>query len=286
MESILRPDRLDLDPQSQEAGNAFKLWLVCFESYLEEIQVTETTTMHRVLLSRVSPWVYSMIRDQPSYQGAMDTLKRQYLRPVNTVYARHHLATWQQRAAESSAEFVRALQTLVWACDWRGLTAEQHAELLVRDAFVTGIRSMYVRQWLLEHTDLTLHSAAELADMLEAALHNADALQVHDLPPASWTLQTPQPAGESSTVAARRKIAKCYFCGLELHPRKRCPARGAVERRATSPSPVSPNRERGQLAPRAKHGGGHLGRRHLVLPTSHGCLPGTPPCRTKIAIQL
>ncbi|XP_059799682.1 uncharacterized protein LOC132377435 [Hypanus sabinus] len=140
MESILRPDKLDIDPQSPEAAITFELWFACFQSYLEEIPVTEPATMHRVLLSRVSPRVYSLIRDWPTYQGALDALERQYLRPVNTVYALHRLVTQQQRAGESSAEFVRALQTLVRACNCRGLTAEQHVELLLRDAFITRIR--------------------------------------------------------------------------------------------------------------------------------------------------
>ncbi|XP_059848231.1 uncharacterized protein LOC132406494 [Hypanus sabinus] len=199
--------------------------------------------MHRVLLSRVSARVYSMIRDQTDYQGVMDALKRQYQWPVNIVYTRHRLVTRRQRARESSAEFVLALQTLVRACNCRGLTAEQHVELLVRDVFVTGIRSVYVCQRPLEQADLTLHSAIKLADTLEAVLHNADAVQARDLPPTSWTLQTlqpagestsaaasgesvnsPQPAGDLSTAAASRKSAQCYFCRLKKHPRKRCPA--------------------------------------------------------------
>ncbi|XP_062891719.1 uncharacterized protein LOC134339275 [Mobula hypostoma] len=165
MEHVLRPDKLDLDPQTPEAGNAFELWLACFESYVEEIEETESAAKRRILLSR-------------------------------------------QRPGESSAGFVQALQTLVRTCDCRGLTAEQHAELLVRDAFVTGTRSVYVRQQLLEHADLTLRSTIELADTLEAALHNSDALQARNLPTASWMPQTPQPTGESTSAAASHESAE------------------------------------------------------------------------------
>ncbi|XP_062909829.1 LOW QUALITY PROTEIN: uncharacterized protein LOC134349429 [Mobula hypostoma] len=168
MEQPLRPEKLDLNPQTPEAGNAFELWLACFEAYLEEIKATDPVAKRRVLLPRVSPRVYSLIRDQPNYDGVMNALKRQYLRPINSVYARHRLATRQQCPGESSAEFVQALQTLVRACNCQELTAAQHAELLVRDAFVTGTRSVYVRQRLLEKADLTLSSATELADTLEA----------------------------------------------------------------------------------------------------------------------
>ncbi|XP_072118179.1 uncharacterized protein [Mobula birostris] len=228
MEQSLRPEKLDLNPQTPEAGNAFELWLACFEVYLEEIKATDPVAKRRVLLSRVSPRVYSLIREQPNYNGAMNARKRQYLRPINSVYARHRLATRQQRPGESSAEFVRALQTLVRACNCQELTAAQHTELLVRDTFVTGTRSVYVRQRLLEKADLTLSSAMELADTLEAALHNSEALQARDPPMASWVPQIPQPAGESTSAAASRESAKCYFCRLEKHPWKCCPARQAT----------------------------------------------------------
>ncbi|XP_072095991.1 uncharacterized protein [Mobula birostris] len=180
MEQALRPEKLDPDLQMPDAGNAFELWLACFEAYLEEIKATDPVAKRRVLLSRVSPRVYSLIRDQPNYDGGMNALKRQYLRPINSVYARHRLATRQQRPGESSAEFVRALQTLVRACNCQELPAAQHAELLMRDAFVTGTRSVYVRQRLLEKADLTLSSTIELADTLEAALHNSEALQARE----------------------------------------------------------------------------------------------------------
>ncbi|XP_059823926.1 uncharacterized protein LOC132393115 [Hypanus sabinus] len=246
MEPVLRPDRLDLDRQDPDAALAFEHWLACFQSYLAELRATEPAVMHRILLSRVSSKVYSFIRDLPTYEGALDALKRQYLRPVNTVYARHRLATRQQRPGESCAEFLRALQTLVRACDCKTLTAEQHAELLVRDAFVTGLRSVYMRQRLLENSDLTLSSAIEKANALEAARHNADAVQSRDSPPVSWTPQTPPPPAPGSefanaaasrhstssptqtTAVARKKLVLCYFCGQKKHPGQRCPAREAT----------------------------------------------------------
>ncbi|XP_059822039.1 uncharacterized protein LOC132392216 isoform X2 [Hypanus sabinus] len=150
METVLRPERLDLDPQDPEAALAFEHWLACFHSYLAELRATDPAVMYRILLSRVTPKVYSIIWDLPTYDGALDTLKRQYLRPMKTVYGRHRLATRRQRPGESSTGFLRALQTLVRACDCKTLTAEQHAELLMRDAFVTGLRkSVTLPVWLM-----------------------------------------------------------------------------------------------------------------------------------------
>ncbi|XP_072900626.1 uncharacterized protein [Hemitrygon akajei] len=151
----------------------------------------------------------------------------QYLRPVNPVYARHRLATRKQRPTESTAEFLRDLQALARTCDCQALTAEQHTELLVRDAFVTGVRSVCIRQRLLEKADLTLRSAIETADTIEAAQLYAEEVQPRDSPVPS----------EFANAAASRGISNpsnspgiklCYFCGLPKHPRNSCPAREAT----------------------------------------------------------
>ncbi|XP_072926687.1 uncharacterized protein [Hemitrygon akajei] len=42
------------------------------------------------------------------------------------------------------------------------------------------------------------------------------------------SVKSPQPTGVLTTAAASRKSAQCYFCGLEKHPRKRCPAQEAT----------------------------------------------------------
>ncbi|XP_059823861.1 uncharacterized protein LOC132393092 [Hypanus sabinus] len=228
MDSILRPGKLDIDPQAPGAAIAFELWLACFQSYLEEIHVTEPAIMHKVL-SRVSPRVYSLIRDLPTYQGALDALKRQYLRPVNTVYTRHHLATWRQWAGESSAEFVRALQTLVRACNCRGLTAERHAELLVRDALITEIRKSAtgttLPAWLTSPGPVLLRKHAqsnkysplvELVHLLHANPQYAyvvlpdgreDTVSVRDLAPA----REPDPYPEHSTVTMNPVLTDEYI---------------------------------------------------------------------------
>ncbi|XP_059824177.1 uncharacterized protein LOC132393215 [Hypanus sabinus] len=103
-----------------------------------------------------------------------------------------------------------------------------------------------MRQRLLEKADLTLRSVIETANALEAALHNADAVQSRDSPPVPWTPQTPPPPAPRSefanaaasrdstsspnptTAAAHQKPVLCYFCRLKKHPRKRCPAREAT----------------------------------------------------------
>ncbi|XP_072900608.1 uncharacterized protein [Hemitrygon akajei] len=104
MERILRPDRLDIDPQSPEAGIAFELWLAYFKSYLEKIRVTAAATMHRVLLSRK----YSKKKqDSPnnlipsSTNILVDPPKKHQIYLIDTLIPE----TWKDLAAESEVAF-------------------------------------------------------------------------------------------------------------------------------------------------------------------------------------
>ncbi|XP_072918426.1 uncharacterized protein [Hemitrygon akajei] len=193
----------------------------------EEVRATDSAVRHKLLFSRVAPKVYSFIRDISTYEEALAALQRQYLRPVNPVYARHRLATRKQRPTESTAEFLRELQILARDCDCKALTAEQHKELLVRDAFVTGVRSVCIRQRLLEKADLTLRSAIETASSIEAAQLYAEEVQPSDSPVPSEFANAAASRGISNpTNSPGMKL--CYFCGLRKHARESCPAREAT----------------------------------------------------------
>ena len=142
MEQILKPDKLELDPQAVGASNSFDHWLHCFETFLTSSSVvqTETDKLH-VLHARVSDQVFSMIRDAETYKDAIELLKGQYNKQSNEIYARHLLATRRQQPGESGDQFLRALRALGRACNCKTVTAAQNTEDLIRDAYVTGIRS-------------------------------------------------------------------------------------------------------------------------------------------------
>ena len=241
MEQILKPDKLELDPQAVGASNSFDHWLRCFETFLtfltsSSVVQTETDKLH-VLHARVSDQVFSMIRDAETYKDAIKLLKGQYNKQSNEIYARHLLATRRQQPGESGDQFLRALRALGRACNCKTVTAAQNTEDLIRDAYVTGIRSNYIRQRLLEQGGLDLQKTVALADSLEVAFRNLEAY-TPDHGGASWTPQayaTPRPTNDP-TAAAVSGGPKCYFCGLGKHPdnaaRRRMRSAPGVERRA------------------------------------------------------
>ena len=86
MEQLLKPDKLDLDPQAGGASVLFDHWLHCFETFIASSSsvVSDIDKLH-VLHARVGAHVYAMIRDAETYQGAIDLLKGQYKRQMNEI---------------------------------------------------------------------------------------------------------------------------------------------------------------------------------------------------------
>ncbi|XP_078069703.1 sodium-dependent lysophosphatidylcholine symporter 1-like [Mustelus asterias] len=104
----------------------------------------------RVLRGRVSDVVYATIQDTENYTTAIDLLKGLYNKRPNEVYARHLLAMRRRQPGESVDQFLRTLHLLARDCNCRSVTATQYTDNLIRDAFVTGIGTTYIRQQLLE----------------------------------------------------------------------------------------------------------------------------------------
>ncbi|XP_078075566.1 uncharacterized protein LOC144497974 [Mustelus asterias] len=176
MEQILKPDKLNLDPQAVGAANRFDHWLKCFEAFLEASAAVQSDSdkLH-VLHARVSDVVYATIHDAETYRDALELLKSQYSKRTNEVYARHLLATRRQRPGESSAQFLRELWVLGRACNCKAVSAAQNTEDLIRDAYITGIASNYIWQRLLEQGGLDLPKTVTLAESLEVASRNLEA---------------------------------------------------------------------------------------------------------------
>ncbi|XP_068235485.1 uncharacterized protein [Palaemon carinicauda] len=134
-------------------------------------------------------------------------------------------------------------------CNFQPVTAEQYRQELVRDAFINGIASVFIRQPLLENKSLNLETAHSQARTLDLAQRSADA---YASPPVPHTVALvpewqAQPTGDqqqhptqegaegsspggSAVAAAYLSKRKCYFCGNALHSTGRvsCPARNAT----------------------------------------------------------
>ena len=79
---------------------------------------------------------------------------------------------------ESLGTYLQELKQLTKSCNFTAVTAEQHYQMYIRDAFISGIKSRAIHQRLLENLTLMLSTAFERAKSLEMAQRSAEACSI------------------------------------------------------------------------------------------------------------
>ena len=132
MDKILRPERLDANPNSSGASKEWLHWKRTFQNFLSVLN--RDADKFGVLTNYLSPRVYQYVEDCATYEAATETLQALYVKPTNEVYARHLLATRRQQPAETLDEFLQALKTLSKDCNYKSVTSVVYREESIRDA--------------------------------------------------------------------------------------------------------------------------------------------------------
>ena len=130
MERLLRPERLDTDPNSNSAAKEWTHWFRTFENFLEAIPSEDPTQLNKlgILTNYATSKVFEVISDCASCTEAVDLLKKLYIKPKNEIFARHLLVTRQQQPGESLDKYLQALKTLSKGCNFKSVTAVQNRE--------------------------------------------------------------------------------------------------------------------------------------------------------------
>ena len=178
MDTLLKPARLDLDPNSPSAATEWKHWHRTFNNFIDEYG-ENAPNKYRTLAQHN---VYDYIEDCADYDAAIETLTQLYIKTPNEIFTRHLLATRRQKPGETLTEFLQELRKLSKDCNLKNVTAEQYREELVRDFFVNGIASPFIRQRLLENTRLALKTAFDQANSLDLAQNNSEAYTMPSIP--------------------------------------------------------------------------------------------------------
>ena len=144
-------------------------WKHTLKNYLRRIDNTSADDKLDVLISLLNAAVYTYIRECASYQEAVDCLENIYVKPVNEVYARHKPNTCHQKSEEKIKEFFQRLKILSTDCNFAAVTAAHNRDVAIRDAFVAGLRSGYIRQRLLEDNVREHQAAFDKARTLDEA---------------------------------------------------------------------------------------------------------------------
>lgn len=164
--NILRPETFDVAPGSPRASAKWSEWIESFESFIEVIEMEENYKLD-ILTSHVSPLVYSFISDCESYQSAISVLSDVYCGVKNEVLGRYKLITRKQRPGETVDSYLLALKNLGKDCCFESVSAEKNCEAYIRDAFIAGLQSPFIRKKLLESENLTLDKIYEKAKFFE-----------------------------------------------------------------------------------------------------------------------
>ena len=242
----MKPERLSLDPNSTDAEIKWNHWHKTFNNFLSKLDDASDDDKLAILINYLSADVYSYVSGATNFAAAIEILDKLYVKPKNEIFARHLLATRNQNAGEKIDQFYQALLLLSKDCQFKAVSAIDHQNGFIRDSFISGLSSTYIRQRLLENGSLTLQETVQSARSLESAQSQATTYTNAPLRPsaadslacavASADCYTPPEHEEDPTTCAATRSSRssqstftCYFCGgNERHKRDKCPARNVV----------------------------------------------------------
>ena len=241
MDKSQKPKRFEIDPSAPDVKRRWLLWHKTLTGYIDSFaDITEANKL-KILINHVDAAKYELISEVDTYDEAVRTLRNIFVRPTNEIFARYQLSTCKQQSNQSIDEYLQNLKRLSKEGNYAAVTADEHRQQAIRDAFVAGIYSASIRQRLLESANMNLQRIIDRARLLEGAQRNAEKFRAPNLE-ASFTAATTSHAldqvSETSSTADRNvstsglcgaaQSTKCFFCGNKHHPRKECPARGSI----------------------------------------------------------
>ncbi|XP_045766956.1 uncharacterized protein LOC123868459 [Maniola jurtina] len=238
----LRPDKFDIEPDVADSDTKWLHWKSTFESFLAE-EITEDvpdSLKRKILVNHLSASIYKHIKTCSTYKDSMKVLEDIYVKPKNTILARHILFNRKQRADETISDYVRALRLSAKDCKFEDVTAQEHEDQAVRSALISGLLSRRIRERLLENSKLTLSEALNQAVALETAEKDAVTIGISSSQLTAISQGISRVKESENLVAALSSrtfqaapntpppAKPCFFCGGSLHPRFRCPANKAT----------------------------------------------------------
>ncbi|CAB4020462.1 Hypothetical predicted protein, partial [Paramuricea clavata] len=137
---------------------------------------------------------HQLFCEAETYEEAITLLKTLY---VKTPFARRKLATRKQQAGETSYEYLQELKLLSKDCNFCQVSAAQHRDEAVRDAFITDLLSGNIRQRLLENKTLDLQTAFDQARALDMAQKTSKTYNSNPLTSAAATA-SPEPEEQNN----------------------------------------------------------------------------------------
>ena len=143
------------------------------------------------------------------------------------IFSRYLLKTCRHQTEQSLDNYFQKLKSLSMDCNFAAVSAIQHKEEAVRDAFISGLALPEIRQRILENSQLDLQATLAIARSLDTARNKF--LQFNNaIPSSSESCSTPVKSAKDSprtdaAVALRHR--NCQYCGNTYHARRFFPAK-------------------------------------------------------------
>ena len=140
MDRLLRPAKLEADPNAPDSKQVFKHWRKTFARFENGRDKNDPEIdKYGLLINHVSSSVYNNIDETNNYGQAITLLERTYIKPRNKIMARHLLSTRTQLPGESINEFLDDLRQLAKDCNFEAVDTQRHQQNMIRDAFIKGL---------------------------------------------------------------------------------------------------------------------------------------------------
>ena len=224
----LKPTVLDIETSDPEANKKYKHWLRCFTSFVAAQEDPTKVNKLDYLVSLVSHNIYEFIEEATDYAAAETILNGLFVKAPNVLYSRHSLLTTKQKEGESRIDFLGTLNGKAKQCSFTAVTALQHREQFVRDAFVSGLRDSNTKQKIFESGKVDLADIVTIAQVYEDARENLPGFCERQVSCPIAEEEIPHTAAVKSRYNDnyQSKQPGCGWCGhMNRHSKDRCPAR-------------------------------------------------------------
>ena len=159
------------DPTKEE----YNYWRKMLHVYLAKSATPDDSKLE-VLFVLCGVKSFHFIEECTTFDDALKALDSKFIKRCSAIMMRHKLRTHRQKEGQSIESYLSELTTLVKKCPTPTLTADQHRNLLISDAFVSGLMSPSIRQRLLESAEDKLESLVQTALTMELATEDAKKL--------------------------------------------------------------------------------------------------------------
>ena len=88
MEHLLKPEKLNINPESPTAAKEWNHWLQMFENFLDVAKVDDEDKTLKILQNSMTCSVYEYISESTTYADAIQVLNDLYLKPKSEIFVK------------------------------------------------------------------------------------------------------------------------------------------------------------------------------------------------------